>query len=92
MIRVLTFGNLKIWLFIQQLHFHMDNGVLNPIPLPKYLCYFKFSEPTVMLLGEIVPDPNTGAPLVFESAEKAEKFAENFLRKKYLKSLPFVPN
>jgi hypothetical protein len=83
MIRVLTYGNKKIWLFIQQLHQHTAVGFVNPEPLPKHLCYFKFSEPTVILFGELIRDPASGIPFVFDSSDEAEKFAESFLQKKY---------
>lgn len=83
MIRIITFGNTKIWLFIQQLHQHNNGDLINPVPLNKFICYFKFSEPTVILFGELMRNDETGIPFMFNSAEEAEKFAAEFLHKKY---------
>jgi hypothetical protein len=83
MIRLITFGNTKVWLFIQQLHRHTDREKENLLPVDKYLCYFKFSEPTVISLGEIIQDPNTNSPFVFSSPDKAEEYAISLLDKQF---------
>lgn len=83
MIRVVTFGPTKIWLFIQQLHRHDHDDNNNFVPAAQYLCYYKFSEPTLMLFGELLREEHAGHPLLFASSDEAEKYATDFLRKKY---------
>jgi hypothetical protein len=85
MIRIVTFGNEKVWLFIQELHQHNDKNkdLKNLVPSSKFLCYFKFTEPSVVVYGELIRDAETSIPLVFNSADEAEKFTFNYLRKRF---------
>jgi hypothetical protein len=83
MIRLITFGNTKVWLFIQQLCRHSAGDIKNLDLTDKYLCYFKFSEPTTISYGELICDPNSDAPLIFNSHIEAEKFAASFLDKRF---------
>lgn len=82
MVRIVTFVNDKVWLFIQELHGH-DEETKNLVPSSKFLCYFKFSEPSVMVYGELIRDPESKAPLVFGSSEAAESYATRYLRERF---------
>jgi hypothetical protein len=83
MIRIVTFGSEKVWLFIQELHRHDDTDVKNLLPASKFLCYFKFSEPSVVVYGELMRDAATNIPMIFNSGEEAEKFAINYLQERF---------
>jgi hypothetical protein len=83
MIRIVTFGNEKVWLFIQELHGHDEKDKKNLVPSSKFLCYFKFTEPSVMVYGELIRDPETSVPLIFNSADETEKFVTNYLKRRF---------
>jgi hypothetical protein len=82
MIRLIFFRDVKIWLFIQQLHQNQFDDVKNLISTDQYLCYFKFSEPTVMIFGELIYD-HLNHPKVFSSIDDAEKFANTYLEHRF---------
>jgi biotin carboxyl carrier protein len=48
MLKIITIGNVRVWLYVQQL-LSYDGDSNNIIEVSKYLCYFKFSEPTAGL-------------------------------------------
>jgi hypothetical protein len=83
MIRIVTFGSEKVWLFIQELHTHNEVDVRNLLPSARFLCYFKFSEPSVMVYGELIRDAETSIPLIFDTSEEAERFAIDYLKKRF---------
>jgi hypothetical protein len=82
-IRIITFGSLKIWLFIQQLHIYKKDDSKSITEVPEYLCYFKFSEPTVIVYGELMCDKDGAPPKLFGSIEEAEQFAFDYLQKRF---------
>jgi hypothetical protein len=72
-----------VWLFIQQLHSHVPDDFVNTVPDQKFICYFKFSEPTVILFGELIRHPETKIPYLFDSFSEAEAFAIEYVRQRY---------
>lgn len=83
MVRVLTFDDLKIWLFVQQLSSYNQNYTNNLYPIQQYICYFKFSEPTIVVYGELIFRPENKQPMVFTTVEEAEQYAFEYLRKRF---------
>jgi hypothetical protein len=83
MIRLITFGDTKVWLFIQQLYRHKSNDTANLIQENKYLCYYKFSEPTVVAFGELIQEAGSDLPKIFRSVDEAEKFSTAYLAEKF---------
>jgi hypothetical protein len=83
MIRIITFGDLKIWLFIEQIHAYRDDDLVDIHEMEEYLCYFKFSEPTVIVYGELIRENGNKAPKVFKSIEEAEQFSTEYLQSRF---------
>jgi hypothetical protein len=82
MVRILTFGTITIWLYIQQLRVYKSNDIKGLIEEPRCICYFKFAEPSFTILGELILDENN-IPKIFRSAEEAEQFAREYIEKKF---------
>jgi hypothetical protein len=83
MIRIVTFGALKIWLFIQQTHSYQNGDVKNLPEIQEFICYFKFSEPTVIVYGELIRENDSRHPKIFTSIEEAELYATGYLEKRF---------
>jgi hypothetical protein len=83
MIRIINFGVLKIYLFIQQLHNYIGDNVNKLNEVHEYICYFKFSEPTQIIYGELLRDVESKAPMTFNSLEEAESYASEYLQKRF---------
>jgi hypothetical protein len=84
MVRMLTFGNLKVWLFVQQLQQYGDDTPSSTILASgECICYFKFMEPTTIFLGEMIRDTATGAPKIFRSGDEAEAYAATYIEKRF---------
>ena len=82
MVRILTFGSIKIWLYIQQLYTYKGNDIINLTAEHKYICFFKFTEPTFAIYGEQIVDENN-FPKIFHSPEEAEQFAAAYLEERF---------
>lgn len=82
MVRILIFGSLRVWLYIQQLQVYKNNDIRNLMGEPRYICYFKFTEPTFAIFGELLVDENNLSK-IFKSADEAEQFAKVYLEKKF---------
>ncbi len=48
----------------------------------EFLCYFKLTEPTPLIYGELFRDEN-GKPLLFDTVENAVKYAQRELVKRW---------
>lgn len=83
MIRVISFGSLKVWLYIQQIHMYNDEDLKNLPEVREFLCYFKFAEPTIIVLGEIIREDEDVHPKVFRSIEEAEQFSVSYIEKRF---------
>jgi len=83
MVRVLTFGNLKIWLFIQQLTTYHNNNSQRLLQTQEFICYFKFSEPTLFVYGELFRGTWNQQPMLFSSMEATEEFMSKYLSKRF---------
>lgn len=83
MVRIITFGSLKIWLFIHQLHIYQNDDPKNLAEQDKYICYFKFSEPTPIIYGELIRDVEGNQPIVFKTREEAEQYASDYLENRF---------
>jgi hypothetical protein len=83
MIRILTYGSLKIWVFIQQLHAYNDENLKELPEVQEFICYFKFSEPTVIVYGELIREKESGLPLTFQTMEEAEHYASDYVAKRF---------
>lgn len=82
MVRIITFGSKKIWLYFEQLHIYQDDDDSFFSELEEYICYFKFSEPTPLIHGELIRGQNN-IPIVFKSIEEAEEFATEYLQVRF---------
>jgi hypothetical protein len=83
MVRIITFGNKKVWLFIEQLHTYNNGYEDNLLDNEDYICYFKFSEPTLIIYGELIRETSSKQPMMFGSIEKAEEYASGYLQKRF---------
>ena len=83
MVRVITFGSLKVWLFIQQLHAYSKDDLKNLPEIQEFICYFKFSEPTQIIYGELIRKPESKYPMLFNTIEEAEQYASDYLVKRF---------
>jgi len=73
----ITISNISIWLTIDQLRMYSaDRSRFES--RQEYLCYFKLSEPTPMIIGELFRDTEN-KPMLFLSVEEAISFAKNEL-------------
>jgi hypothetical protein len=69
----ITISNISIWLTIDQLRMYSaDRSRIES--RQEYLCYFKLSEPTPMIIGELFRDTEN-KPMLFSSVEDAISFA-----------------
>ena len=82
MVRILTFGSITMWLYIQQLRGYKSNNIINLFDEPRHICYFKFTEPSFAVFGELIMDDNN-IPKIFKSPEEAEQFARVYIEKKF---------
>ena len=83
MVRLLTFGDLKIWLFIQQLHAYPKEHSQKLLQTEEFICYFKFSEPTMLVYGELICSSDNKQPMLFSTMEEAETFASEYLKQRF---------
>ncbi|WP_291401364.1 hypothetical protein [Daejeonella sp.] len=79
-IRNLTINNFSVWITIDQLRFYSNNRLRIESP-EEFLCYFKLTEPTPMIIGELFKD-EFNVPKLFNSADNALKYAEYELEKR----------
>ena len=82
-VRIITFKTIMVWLFIQQLHRYENHDFKILSEGLEYLCYFKFSEPTQIIFGELIRELEMQAPIIFRSPEEAETYATDYLEKRY---------
>jgi hypothetical protein len=69
MIKKILIGNTQVWLLFHGFLYYNENHELIE-SLNKYLCYFKFTEPTPMIYGELIKD-EVGKPIVFQNIDDA---------------------
>lgn len=69
MIKTIKIGNVKVWFYLQQLLTY-EGDMSNLLEVKKYVCYYKFSEPTPIIHGELLRDVN-GQVRIFNSADEA---------------------
>jgi len=70
---------IKVWLVIDQLRAYNKN---NEIEVSEnVLCYFKLTEPTPFIYGELFKDED-GKPKLFQNADTAIDFAMKELEKR----------
>ncbi len=69
----ITINKISIWLTIDQLRMYStDRSIIEN--KKEYLCYFKYSEPTQIFLGELLRDVDK-RPMLFESVDIARDYA-----------------
>lgn len=77
----ININKIKIWLLIQQFFHYENRNGLSLVWNNEYICFFKFSEPTDVVLGELILDENKRVKL-FKSVEDAEAFGIEYIEKK----------
>lgn len=82
-ITVININNIKIWLSIQQFLHYKNGKIADLVCDNEYVCYFKFSEPSDIILGELILDENKKIKL-FKSIEEAEIFGMEYIQKRIL--------
>ncbi|WP_319231671.1 hypothetical protein [Draconibacterium orientale] len=76
----LEIKNQRIWLVIELLRVYSPDFKAFT-PTGRYICYFKLTEPTQFILGELFKDKRN-IPIMFNSEEQAKEYAENYLKDK----------
>lgn len=79
MVKIITIGDVRVWFYVQQL-LSYDGDSKNIIEISKYMCYFKFSEPTAIILGDLLRDENK-KPFLFNSIEEAIGQGTSYVKK-----------
>jgi hypothetical protein len=83
-VRTLTYGNIQVWLFIMQLQQYESDDAGSQIgTIGECICFFKFKEPNTLFLGELIRDPETRTPKVFQSSEQTEAYAATYIEKRF---------
>ena len=73
----ITINNISIWLTIDQLRkYSTDRSKIES--KQEFLCYFKFSEPTPIIVGELFRDTEN-KPMLFLTVKDAISFAKKEL-------------
>ncbi|WP_445956231.1 hypothetical protein [Yeosuana sp.] len=73
-------NDIAVWLSIDQLRVYShDRNRLETSQ--EFLCYFNYSEPTIMIIGELFKD-DTSRPILFNSVENAITYAKTELEKR----------
>lgn len=70
----------QIWLSIDQLRIYNPDNVTIELK-DEFLCFFKLSEPTPLILGELFRD-NNNRPMVFSSISEATMYAQEELTRR----------
>lgn len=76
----LEIKNQRIWLVIELLRTY-SSDFQTFTSTGKYICYFKLTEPTQFIFGELFKD-KSNMPIIFNSEEQAKEYAENYLNDK----------
>ena len=82
-IRTIEVGGRTIWLSIDQLRVYSQDTNMIDIE-EEFLCYFKLTEPTPLIYGELFRDEN-GKPLLFDTVDNALSYAKRELKKRWAK-------
>lgn len=75
-------NTITVWFFIDRVRTYEPNNRNEIIETEDFVCYFKFSEPTPIILGELVRDKN-GAVKIFSATNDALAFATDLIKKKF---------
>lgn len=76
----ITINNTSVWITIDQPRVNSADR-MRIESCEEYLCYFKLSEPTPTIIGEIFKD-DYSIPKLFDSVENALKYAKSELEKR----------
>jgi hypothetical protein len=76
----ITINNNSVWITIDQLRVYSADRIRIE-SREEYLCYFKLSEPTSMIIGELLKD-ESNIPRLFNSVENAFVYAKSELEKR----------
>jgi hypothetical protein len=76
----ITINGISVWLTVDQLRvYSSDRSRIET--RQEFLCYFKLSEPTAMIIGELFKD-DSDKPKLFNSVENALTYAKTELEKR----------
>jgi hypothetical protein len=76
----ITISGISVWLSVDQLRvYSSDRSRIET--KQEFLCYFKLSEPTAMIIGELFKD-DSHKPKLFNSVDSALTFARTELEKR----------
>jgi hypothetical protein len=68
-----------IWISIEEVNVYSESK--NEIEhTEEYICYLKFTEPNILVSGEIIKDENN-KPLIFNSKEEAIEYVKQIKNK-----------
>jgi hypothetical protein len=79
-IKNITINNNSVWITIDQLRVYSADRIRIE-SREEYLCYFKLSEPTSMIIGELLKD-ESNIPKLFNSVDNAFVYAKSELEKR----------
>lgn len=68
-----------VWILLDQLRTY-THDMKNTECRDEFLCYFKMSEPTPFIYGELLRD-SSGTPILFKSADEAIEVCKEHLNK-----------
>ena len=81
-VRIIQLKEKAVWLTIDQLRtYSTDFKFIEE--KQEFLCYFKLTEPTTMIYGELLCDKK-GKPIIFNSIDKAIEKAKEILNQRLL--------
>lgn len=70
MIKKVQINNIPVWFYTEQLSQHSHSNREELVPSGEYICYFKFTEPTSLIHGELLKDEYK-RPKLFTDSEEA---------------------
>lgn len=79
-IKNIPINNISVWITIDQLRVYSADR-MRIESQKEFLCYFKLSEPTSMIIGELLKD-ESNLPKLFNSVENALVYAKSELEKR----------
>ena len=76
----ITISGISVWLSVDQLR-EYSSDISRIETRQEFLCYYKLSEPTAMIIGELFKD-DSNKPILFNSVDTALAFAINELERR----------
>ena len=83
MIKKVQINNIPVWFYISELMQHVQGNREELAPCNEFICYFRFSEPTTLINGELIRD-ELKRPKIFQSQEEALVFGMGYVKQQFI--------